>query len=110
MAKVPQSVQYIKDAFDEEDIDRVWEYLRKTFGFNVREWKTEFKASIEPLPRNTSIQEAFILFGKKKIEPLLNEILKRKQYPTWIGLLTFVLKDKIEGKQKRDLKYRNRYN
>jgi hypothetical protein len=109
MAKVPQAVQYITSNFDEADIDRVWSYLGKKFGFNTPAWKKEFEQSVTPLPRNTSRQEAFILFGKERIEPLLNVILKRHRYPTWIRLLTFVLKDKIEVNRKLDMFYRGRY-
>ena len=109
MAKVPQSVQYIKEALDKEDIERVWDYLGKTFGFNLRKWKEEFNASIKPLPRDTSVEEAFIIFGKQRIEPLLNEILRRKQRPTWIALLTFLLRDKISARQKRNEKYKERF-
>ena len=109
MAKVPQSVAYIKDVFDPEDIEKVWEYLEKTFSFNVRSWKREFNTERSHYPRNTSDQEAFMIFGKQRIEPLLNEILKRKRYPTWIGLLSFVLKDKIAKRKKRDEYYSDRY-
>mgnify|MGYP003447314011 CR=1 FL=1 len=109
MAKVPQSVQYVKDVFDPEDIEKVWEYLKKTFCFNVRLWKKEFEAEKSHYPRNTTEQEAFMIFGKHRIEPVLNEILRRKRYPTWIGLLSFVLKDKIDERTKRDAYYKNRY-
>jgi hypothetical protein len=109
MAKVPQAVQYISATFGEEDIDRVWDYLGKKFGFNTLAWKKEFEATVTPLPRNTSRQEAFILFGKQKIEPLLNLILKRRQYPTWIRLLSYVLKDKIDKSRKADAFYKERY-
>jgi len=109
MAKVPQAVQYISTNFEEEDIERVWQYLEKKFGFNIAEWKKEFQGTIAPLPRNTSRQEAFIQYGKLKIEPLLNLILKRHHYPTWIRLLTYVVKEKIDGSKARDRFYRGRY-
>jgi hypothetical protein len=44
-----------------------------------------------------------------KIEPLLNLILKRHRYPTWINLVTFVLKEKIEKRKELDQFYRGRY-
>lgn len=109
MAKVPQSVAYIKDVFDPEDIDKVWVYLEKTFSFNISSWKEEFNRARSHYPRNTSEQEAFMMFGKQRIEPLLNEILRRKRYPTWVGLLSFVLKDKIDQRKKRDEYYNDRY-
>lgn len=109
MAKVPQSVQYLKDVLDVADIDRVWEYLGEKFGFNIIAWKEEFNTERSRLPRNTSDEEAFLIFGKQRIEPLLNKILMRRRYPTWIGLLTFVLKDKIDKRKKRDEYYKDRY-
>ena len=109
MAKVPQSVAYIKEVFDPEDIEKVWTYLKTTFSFNTKAWKEDFNTERSRYPRNTSVQEAFMIFGKQRIEPLLNEILRRKRYPTWIGLLSFVLKDKIDKRKKRDAFYKNRY-
>jgi hypothetical protein len=49
-------------------------------------------------------------YGKKKIEPLLNVILKRERYPTWINLVSYVLKEKIEKRKIKDELYRDRYN
>ena len=109
MPKVPQSVEYIKDVFDPEDIEKVWAYLEKTFSFNIKSWKEDFNSERIHYPRNTSDQEAFMIFGKQRIEPVLNEILKRQKYPTWIGLLSFVLKKKIDKRKKRDDFYKNRY-
>lgn len=109
MAKVPQSVEYINAVFETEDIDVAWTYLGKTFSFNIKSWKNEFEMERSHFPRNISDQEAFMIFGKRNIEPVLNEILKRKKYPTWIGLLTFLLKDKIEKRLQRDVFYKNRY-
>jgi len=109
MAKVPQSVEYVKAVFDPEDIEKVWKYLAKTFSFNIKSWKKEFDMARSRFPRNTTPQEAFMIFGKHQIEPVLNEILKRKKYPTWIGLLSFLLKEKIEKRKQRDAYYRNRY-
>jgi RNA binding exosome subunit len=109
MAKVPQSVEYVKAVFEAEDIEKVWKYLEMTFSFNIKSWKKEFEAERSHFPRNTTDQEAFMIFGKHQIEPVLNEILKRKKYPTWIGLLTFILKDKIEKRKQRDAYYKTRY-
>ena len=95
--------------FDPEDIENVWTYLEKTFSFNIKSWKKEFDVERSRLPRNTTAQEAFMIFGKQQIEPVLNEILKRRKYPTWIGLLSFVLKEKIKKRKQRDAYYRNRY-
>ena len=102
-------VKYVKESFDREDIDKVWHYLGKKFGFNVPAWKKDFETSFLLSKRDRSIQDQFMEFGKKKIEPILNDILYRRRYPTWISLLSFLLKDKIEALKKRDLDFKNRY-
>ena len=43
MAKVPLSVQYIRDVFEVSDIDKVWIELERRFHFNVKAWKKEFE-------------------------------------------------------------------
>jgi hypothetical protein len=103
-------VKYVKEAFDREDIEKVWDYLGKKFGFNIARWKKEFEDSFLVSRRDRSIQDQFMEFGKKKIEPILNDILYRKKYPTWINLLAFLLKDKIIALQDRDRSFKKRYN
>ena len=44
-----------------------------------------------------------------QIEPLLNTILKRHRQPTWINLVTYVLKEKIDRRKKVDEFYKARY-
>jgi hypothetical protein len=102
-------VKYVKEAFDREDIERVWEYLGKKFGFNVPAWKIDFENSFLDSRRDGSIQDQFMEFGKKKIEPVLNDVLCRKDFPTWIKLLGFLLQDKINTLQNRDRSFKNRY-
>ncbi len=95
------NIKNVKDAMDVKDIDKVWAYLGKKFGFNVRGWKNEFNDYFNPYDRDKSIQTQFMEFGKQKIEPILNDILCRDKYPTWIYLLAYLLKDKIEDKKKQ---------
>jgi len=109
MAKVPSSVQYIRDVFEVSDIDLVWNELERRFHFNVRAWKEEFEIEAYNDERFKDLQEVFLEYGKKKIEPLLNIILKRNRYPTWISLVSYVLKEKIEKRKMQDEFYRDRY-
>ena len=109
MAVYSQQVEDVKNVFDAEDIEKVWEYLKVKFGFNVKVWKGEFENEIGIFPRFTSKQELFMIYGKKKIEPLLNIILKRDKYPTWINLLTYVLREKIERRKKIENLYKDRW-
>jgi hypothetical protein len=104
------TVKYVKQAFDQEDIEKVWDYLGKKFGFNIPGWKKDFQDSFAISRRDRSIQDQFMEFGKKKIEPILNDILFRKKYPTWINLLAFLLKNKIAILQDRDRGFKKRYN
>lgn len=103
-------VKYVKESFDREDIDKVWSYLGKKFGFNVPAWKKDFESFFLLSKRDKSIQDQFMEFGKKRIEPILNDILYRRRYPTWIALLSFLLKDKIEVLKIRDRYFKGRYN
>lgn len=109
MAKVPLTVQYIREVFEVEDIDRVWNELGRRFHFNIKAWKREFEVVATNHNRFKDLQEVFLEYGKIKIEPLLNVILKRHKQPTWINLVSYVLKDKIERKKGQDEFYKDRY-
>jgi hypothetical protein len=109
MAKVPSSVQYIRDVFEVADIDKVWNELGRRFHFNVVAWKKEFEVIASNSDRFKDLQEVFLEYGKMHIEPLLNTILKRHRQPTWINLVTFVLKEKVDRRKKLDEVYRDRY-
>ena len=109
MAKVPLSVQYIREVFEVEDIDKVWNELERRFHFNIKAWKKEFEVVATNHARFKDLQEVFLEYGKVKIEPLLNVILKRHKQPTWINLITYVLKDKIDRRKGQDEFYKDRY-
>ena len=109
MAKVPLSVQYIREVFEVSDIDKVWNELEGRFHFNLKGWKKEFEVVANNSERFKDLQEVFLEYGKMNIEPLLNIILKRHRYPTWINLVTYVLKDNIELRKNIDAAYRDRY-
>lgn len=102
-------VKYVKEAFDREDIEKVWVYLGKKFGFNVPAWKKDFEDSVLVSRRDRSVQDQFLEFGKRKIEPILNDVLCRKAFPTWIHLLGFLLQDKVNALQNRDRSFKKRY-
>lgn len=104
-----QVVKYVKDAFDPEDIERVWSFLGNKFHFNVPAWKKEFNQTLDLSIRHKSIQVQFMEFGKRRIEPLLNDILCRHNFPTWITMLSHILRDKIEILKSRNQRFRNRY-
>jgi hypothetical protein len=109
MAKIPLSVQYIREVFDVDDIDKVWNELERRFHFNIKAWKKEFELVASNHNRYKDLQEVFLEYGKMKIEPLLNVILKRHRHPTWINLITYVLKEKINNKKSQDEFYKDRY-
>ena len=104
-----QIVKYVKEAFDPEDIDRVWSFLGRKFHFNIPAWKQEFNESIDQTIRHKSVQVQFMEFGKRRIEPLLNDILCRRHYPTWIYLLSHILRDKIDTLRNRNQRFGNRF-
>ncbi len=102
-------VKYVKEAFDSNDIEKVWAYLGKKFGFNIPAWKKDFENSLVSSSRDKSVQVQFMEFGKRRIEPILNDVLCRKNFPTWINLLAFLLEDKVRALQERDRSYKDRY-
>lgn len=104
-----QIVKYVKEAFDPEDIDRVWSFLGRQFHFNIPAWKQEFNESIDHTIRHKSVQIQFMEFGKRRIEPLLNDILCRHHYPTWITLLSHILSEKIDTLRNRNQRFNNRF-
>ena len=99
---------YIREVLTTDDFDKVWHVLREKFSMNVPAWKALFEKAERTRGRFTSREEAFLLFGKQKIEPLLNDLLFRKHVPTWIYLLRYVLRDKLATRGARTFSYRNR--
>lgn len=102
-------VKYVKEALDSDDIEKVWTYLGQKFNFNVPAWKKDFENSLSTSKNEKSVQVQFMEFGKRRIEPILNDVLCRKASPTWINLLAFLLEDKIRSLKHRDRYYKDRY-
>ncbi|MFZ9503237.1 MAG: hypothetical protein ACO263_01580 [Cyclobacteriaceae bacterium] len=70
----------------------IWDELRLRFGFDLKAWKTEFAEFLNSQPRNTNITDAFIVFGNRRINPVLNSILRRNDlYPTFNKLMQYVI-------------------
>ena len=109
MPKIPLQVQYIREVFEVEDIDKVWKELERRFHFNIKAWKKEFDVVASNHDRFKDLPDVFLEYGKMKIEPLLNTILKRHRYPTWINFVTYVLQDKIKSRKNKDQFYKDRY-
>lgn len=92
MVRLPRDVE---NAFEEIHIDKIWNFLNEKFSFNTKGWKEDFKKYLASQSREISERQAFIEFGLKKIQPLLNGILKRADYhPTWINLMRWIVKNK----------------
>ena len=78
--------------FEEAHIERVWELLAEKFHFNIPAWKKEFREFLGRQYRNTDETDAFLIFGTQKINPVLNEILKRNSlHPTWQKMLEYIM-------------------
>jgi len=81
--------------FQEMHIELVWDELRLRFGFELKAWKTEFKTFLNSQPRNTTEADAFIVFGNRRINPVLNGILRRNElFPTFNNLVDYIVKRK----------------
>ena len=92
----------LREAFEEEDIERTWEYLYKTFHFNISKWKVEYKAYLMESPRGITQMEAFARFGRANFQKPIDFILKRNldYSETWFNLMKFIVKDKLKEKRK----------
>jgi hypothetical protein len=76
-------------------MEKIWSFLSEKFSFNARGWKDDFKKYLAGQSREISERQAFVEFGLKKIQPILNGILKRSEYhPTWINLMRWIVKNK----------------
>ena len=86
----------IQDVIELSDVEKVWDHLEKIFRLDVDFHKTEFRKFRDGLNSSQTIRESFISYGETKINPVLNEILQRERnYPTWVNLLRFLLKEKL---------------
>jgi hypothetical protein len=84
--------QAITDHFDLMHIERVFGELHDRFGFNRKEWEKKFKSFLAQQPRNTSELDAFIKFGNRFINPVLNEILCRNTlHATFPQLVLYIV-------------------
>lgn len=92
----------LREVFEEEDIERTWEYLHSTFHFNISKWKEEYKNYLLQSPRGISKMEAFARFGRTNFQKAIDYILKRNldYSETWFNLMKFIVKDKLKEKRK----------
>jgi hypothetical protein len=92
MVRLPRDIE---NAFEEIHIQKIWIVLGDKFSFNVKGWKEEFNKYLTTQSRDISERQAFVEFGLRRIQPILNGILKRTDYhPTWINLMRWVVKNK----------------
>ena len=92
MVRLPRDVE---NSFEEVHIQKIWNVLEDKFSFNVKGWKEEFNKYLTTQSRDISERQAFVEFGLRRIQPILNGILKRTDYhPTWINLMRYVVKNK----------------
>jgi hypothetical protein len=99
---------YIREVLTTDDFDKVWRVLEEKFSMNIAAWKDSFAKAERTRGRFISREDAFLLFGKQKIEPLLNDLLYRRRVPTWIYLLRYVLREKLAEREARSQMYKNR--
>jgi hypothetical protein len=86
--------------FQEMHILIVWDELRLRFGFDLKAWKNDFSSFLASQPRNTTETDAFIQFGNRRINPVLNSILRRNElYPTFNNLILYVVRQKRNQKK-----------
>lgn len=81
---------------EEKDIELIFDYLHKKFGFNTDHWKKRFQA-IRSADRKGSTQyDNFIRFGVLDVQPLLNQILGREHnMNTFEKMVRYLMREKI---------------
>jgi hypothetical protein len=91
----PRAYEY---EFQEHDITKTWNYLHEHFGFNLKAWKKRFEEYKEKQHQVRDEVGNFQRFGKKFIEPVLNEILGRNVlYPTFNYLMQYIVTGKKQN-------------
>ena len=89
--------------FQDMHIDLVWDELRLRFGFDLKRWKIEFQDYLATQPRNTADTDAFIRFGNHRINPVINQILRRNElFPTFNKLVEYILSRPASASGKQD--------
>ncbi|MBX7125472.1 MAG: hypothetical protein K1X47_07255 [Cyclobacteriaceae bacterium] len=90
----------ITDHFELMHVSRTWDELHARFGFDLKGWKKEFREFLLRQPRNTTEVDAFLIFGSRQINPVLNRILSRDpSYPTFHKLIDYILNEHIRQKK-----------
>jgi hypothetical protein len=88
--KLPRDVE---DELSPVHMKKIWELLETKFCFNLKVWKKDFQEYFQKQPHMVTEREAFVEFGVKHIQPVLNMVLGRKEYhPTWRNLLAYIVK------------------
>ena len=83
MARAPTVEQVLK----EKDFDTVWNYLETKFGYS-RQWRIAWSNYIDDDKRQVPPVRAFLDFGQRQINPLMNAALHRNEYhPTFMRML-----------------------
>lgn len=89
----------VEQVLKENDFDTIWNYLENKFGYS-KEWRVEWRSYIDDAERQATPVRAFLDFGQREINPLLNAALRRNEYhPTFMRMLyvMFVM-PKIQGR------------
>jgi hypothetical protein len=83
----------VEDEISAVHMSKVWELLEEKFCFNIKLWKKDFYEYFQTQPHSVTEREAFVAFGIKHIQPVLNMVLKRNAFhPTWKNMLTYIVK------------------
>src|SRR6478736_8668553 len=59
----PVTPEDISSVFDEQDIERTWQFLENVFHLNKEKWRTHFENAYAASPKELSKMESFARFG-----------------------------------------------
>jgi len=86
----------IKGDFNEYHMEYFWKFLNQKFGFNTKEWEARyFRYHLEQRDGGRQMRhlDTFYRFGIKFIQPILNQILCRRElHPTFHNLCNYIAK------------------
>jgi hypothetical protein len=101
--------QLLIDYFEPMHINIMFDELQDRFGFPKKQWRKRFDDFLQSQSRNTSELDAFVKFGNRFINPVLNNILCRRElHTTFNKMLLYIIEKHSIPKYGKRLPNRSR--
>ena len=93
--------------FETRDIEPFFRYLEKSFKLSPK-WYQDYRTKLQERPRSESELDFFFTYVMKFIEPMMKQLLVRKDIVTH-AICRYLIKDRIEEFSQRPTAGRNGY-